>query len=331
MKRRENNMFKYLSFLACTLSLLFTVCLEISGGAEKFPTRPVELIIPAAPGGGTDIMARILAEATEPFLGQKLVVINKPGGSGTIGLNVIAQAKADGYSLGCVYNSPMTMVPHVLKVNFTVENFSYISMIAKGPMLFCVRAEFPAKTAEEFFEYVRKNQGKLTYAGDGVGNIVHFSGERVFHAMKVKLRLVPYGGAGESIKALLGGHVDVYGGTVPPAAPHIKAGTVRPLFITMKERIDSLPGVVGVSELGTNVPETPIWRGIIGPKGIPTDRIEILEKVLQQAAQTQKVKDHLKQLGETVVIASGKQFEEQVREEIAAMAIAAKELGLSPK
>lgn len=313
------------------LAGLFVFLLAGPAPAEKFPAHPIELVVPAAPGGGTDIMARILVDAITPFLDQKMVVINKPGGSGTIGLNVIAQAKPDGYTLGCVYNSPMTMVPHVLKVNFSVDQFSYAAMIAKGPMLFCVRSEFPAKTAKEFFEYAAKNPGKLTFAGDGVGNIAHFSGERVFHAKKVKLRLVPYGGAGESIKALLGGHVDVYGGTIPPAAPHIKAGTVRPLFVTTREGVDLLPGVPGVAALGPNIPDTVIWRGVIGPKGIPADRLAILEKALQQAAQTQKVKDSLRNLGETVSFGSGKQFEEAVRTEAAAMATAAKEIGLSPK
>jgi len=198
-------------------------------------------------------------------------------------------------------------------------------------MIFCVLTEFPAKTAQGFFDHARKNPGKLTYAGDGVGNIVHFSGERVFHAMNVKLRLVPYGGAGESIKALLGGHVDVYGGTVPPALPHIKAGTVRPLFITIKDRIEALPEVVGISDLGHPGVETFIWRGILGPKGIPSDRVAIIDKAVQQATQTQKVKDHLNKLGEMVWVASGKQFEEQVRTETTAMAAVAKQLGLAPK
>jgi tripartite-type tricarboxylate transporter receptor subunit TctC len=310
---------------------LFVFLLAAPAHAETFPARPIELIVPAAPGGGTDIMARILAEAITPFLNQKMVVINKPGGSGTIGLATIAQAKPDGYTLGCVYNAPMTMVPHVLKTNFSLDQFSYVAMMAQGPMLFAVRSEFPAKTAKEFFEYAAKNPGKLTFAGDGVGNITHFSGERVFHAMNVKLRLVPYGGAGESIKALLGGHVDVYGGTVPPAAPHIKSGDVRPLFVTTREGVDLLPGVPGVASLGPNVPDTFIWRGVIGPKGIPADRLATLEKALQQAAQSEKVQKSLRDLGETMTFGSGKQFEEAVRTEAAAMAKSAKEIGLSPK
>jgi tripartite-type tricarboxylate transporter receptor subunit TctC len=243
------------------LLLAILVSAGAAAAGAKFPARPVELIVPAAPGGGTDILARILAEAAEPFLGQKVVVINKAGGSGTIGLHAVTEAAPDGHVLGCVWNSPLTMVPNVLKVKFTPGDYSYVTLLARGPMLFAVRTEFPAKTAAEFFDHVGKNPAKYTYAGDGVGNIVHFSGERVFQAMKVKLRFVPFGGAGESIKALLGGHVDVYGGTVPPAAPHIKADKVRPLFVTSKERVDALPTVPSVRDLGKQVPDTYIWPG----------------------------------------------------------------------
>lgn len=329
--RRDKKAFRYMGILICSVSFSIWVWGLPAGAQEKFPTRPVNLILPTAPGGGTDIMARILAAATEPFIGQKVVVINKPGGSGTIGLNEIAKTRPDGYNLGCLWNAPLTMVPHVLKVTFSLDDFIYITQMTKGAMIFCVLSEFPAKTAQEFFDYVRKNPGKLTYANDGVGNLAQFSGERLFHALKVKLRPVPYAGAGESIKALLGGQVDVYGGSVPPAIPHIMAGKVRAIFVTTRERISELPDVPCATDLGHPEASTPIWRGIIGPKGLPADRVAILEKAFREAAQTQKVKDHLKEMGETVVASTGKPFEELVRSEFAAMAVVAKEIGLAPK
>jgi len=329
--KREIKGYKYLCIVVCVF-LLFSVGLETPSEAkEKFPTRPVELIVPTPPGGGTDIMSRILIDGIESFLGKKVVVVNKPGGAGSIGTTTIVEAKPDGYTLGCLWNAPLTMLHHTLKVSYTLDDFSYIAQISKGPFLFCVRSEFPAKNAEEFFEYVRKNPGKLTYANDGVGGTVQFAGERVFHALKVKLRPVPYGGAGESIKALLGGHVDVYGGSVPPALPHIKAGTVRPIFVTTRERIKVLPEVAGVSDLGHPETEFFLWRGIVGPKGIPADRLVILEKAFREAAQTDKMRGHLDKLGEMVTASTGKEFEELVRSEFAAVAIIAKEIGLAPK
>ena len=323
---RQGTLLLTLVFLVSGMALT-----SVAGAQEKFPTRSIEVVVPAAPGGGTDMVMRILAEAAEPILGQKVVVINKPGGSGSVGLNYIAQAKPDGYILGGLWGAPVTMVPHVLKVSFTINDFTYITQVGKYASIFCVRAEFPANNAKEFFEYVAKNPGKLTYANDGVGNSIHFSGERVFIAMKVKLRPIPYGGAGESIKALLGGHVDIYGGSIPPPLPHIKAGTVRPIFITTKERVELLPDVPGVADLGHPELDTPIWRGILGPRGMAADRVAILEKAFREAAQSQRFRNQMKELAEFVVASTGKEFEEMVRAEAAAMAAIAKQIGLAPK
>lgn len=298
---------------------------------EKFPTRPIEVVVPTPPGGGTDTVMRILAEAAEPVLGQKVVVINKPGGSGTVGLNYISQSKPDGYTLGGLWGAPVTMVPHVIKVTFTLDDFSYITQVGKYSSIFCVRSEFPAKTAKEFFEYGAKNPGKLTYANDGVGNSIHFTAERIFPVMGVKLRPVPYGGAGESIKALLGGHVDVYGGSPPPALPHVKAGTVRCLFVATRERLEILPDVPGVADLGHPELDTPIWRGILGPRGIPADRVALLEGAFREAAKSPAFQKTMKGLGEFIVASTGKEFEQMVRAEAAAMAIIAKQIGLGPK
>jgi tripartite-type tricarboxylate transporter receptor subunit TctC len=332
MKQKMENL-KIFGVLICTFILLSPIGLGKGMGAEvKFPDHPIDLILPSPPGGGVDTIARLIADAVEPSLGQKVIVINKPGGSGTIGLNAIVQSKNDGYTLGIAHEAPLTTVLQTLKVNYTLDDFSYLSLIQKFGLLFCVRSEFPAKTVEEFFEYARNNPGKLTYGSDGVGGGVHFAAERVSQAKKVKLRLVPYGGSGETIKAVLGGHVDIYGGTITPALPHIEAGALRAMFVTTRERSVLLPGVPGVSDLGCPEAEKVGFNGVIGPKGIPTDRLAILEKAFRQAMQTQKLKDYcLKTLGGTVVASSGSEFEQLVRREFAASVITAKELGLKPQ
>ncbi len=303
----------------------------LSDAAEKFPARPIELIVPYPPGGGTDIVGRMIAEAIEPFLGAKAVVINKPGGSGTIGLTALTEARPDGHTLGCISNAPLTMAPNVLKVKYTADDFSYAAMLSKGAQVFAVRSEFPATTAAEFFSLVTKNPGKYTYGGDGVGNIVHYSGERVFQPLKLRLRFVPFGGGGDTIKAVLGGHVDVYGGSVPVVMAHIKAGKIRPLFVTTRERVEALPDVPGVGDLGRGTQETAFWRAIIGPKEVSAEHLAILQKAFQQAVQTQAVKDKLNSLGEEPVLVGGKELGAYVRQETAGMAEAAKQLGLSPK
>ncbi|MCU0597212.1 MAG: tripartite tricarboxylate transporter substrate binding protein, partial [Desulfobacterota bacterium] len=194
---------------------------ERAGAQEKFPTNPVSLIVPAAPGGGTDIVARIFAEAIEPYLGQKMVILNKPGAGGSMGIAETAKARPDGYTLGITPVSTLTMIPHVLKVPYTLDDFSYVAQITQAPIIFCVREDFPAKTAKEFFEYAKQNPGKLTVGMDGIGSIMHICGEKVFHAMGVKLKSVHFGGTGEIIKAFLGGHVDVCATSVQPIMPHL--------------------------------------------------------------------------------------------------------------
>lgn len=246
-------------------------------------------------------MSRVLVNAAEPLLGQKITVHNKAGGGGTVGVNSILQAKADGYTLGALWNAPLTIIPHTLNVKYTLDSFSYKTWVNDGSVLFAVLSKFPARTADEFFKYARKNPG-LKFACDGIGNLIHFSGAKIFQKMNVEIRREPYGVAGKSIKALLGDHVDIYGGSAPPAVPHIKERKVRGLFVTTVNRVKGLPETPGVEDIGcSQEDETVLRRGIIGPKGIPSERLAVLEKAFQQAAQSKKVRDFLNKQGEGVV------------------------------
>ncbi len=316
-----------------SLRRLFSVFLFLSIGAagvnaplygqDKFPARPVEVIVGFAEGGGTDLMMRIIAEAVTPFLGQKMVIINKPGAGGVIGVGAVAKARPDGYTIGGVNPAALTMTPHISNVGYTLDDFRYITQLTTSPPVWCCNADFPAKDAREFFELARKNPGKLTYACDGIGGATHFYSELLFRTMNVKLRPVPFGGAGESIKALLGKHVDIYGGSVPPALPHVKTGAVRGFLSLTLEGVPELPGSVGVAALGHPEIAKVMWRGVIAPKGLPEDRRLILESALHKAAQMEIVKKRFREFGEEVVISSGKEFEELVRSEYKTFAVVA--------
>ncbi len=319
----------FFSFVLVTL-----ICAGPLYGQEKFPTRPIEYIVPAAPGGGADIVSRILADATEQFLGQKIVVINRPGASGSIGLSEIAGARPDGYKIGLAFNGPMTLVPHILQVPYTIDSFTPIMEISEFSSLFCVRPDFPAKTAKEFFEYVKKNPMKVTYGNDGIGNTGHMSAEMIFQAMGVKLRPVPYSGVGDVLKGFLGGQIDVYNGSLQPILPYIETGKARCLFCSTKKGVDAAPGMLTVVDLGIPQAETLIWRGVFGPKGLPADRLAILEKAFQQGARSEKFTKNPAmdpKTGERIVALPGKQFEKIIRAEYAAMGAMAKQLGLVQK
>lgn len=320
--------------VAAVLSLVMVVAGLVGPGsswAADFPTRPIELVVPTPPGGGTDVAARVLAEATEPFLGQKVVVVNKPGGSGTIGVSYVVQAEADGYTLGGVWNSPLTITPHTLQVPYGTESYTPISQTSASTLVFCVRPDFGASNGKEFIETLRRNPDKFTYGTDGVAGGVQLSGERIFETQGVKVRAVPFGGAGETLKAFLGGHVDVYGGSIPPILPHVQAGRARCVLLTSRDANSALPGATSLSQLGIPEAATVQWRGVIGPKKLPADRLAILEKAFRQGAASPKFREFLESRGEAVVAGTAAEFKDVIRAEYEALGTIIKKLGLEKK
>jgi tripartite-type tricarboxylate transporter receptor subunit TctC len=300
--------------------------------ADPFPTRPIELIVPTPPGGGTDITARLLAEVAEPILGQKVVVLNRPGGSGTVGISALTRARPDGYTLAFVWNAPLTIVPHTLDVGYGPDDYTPISQSTGGtPLIFCTRPDFPARDGKEFLERLKREPDRYTYGNDGVGATVQLAGERVFRAVGAKLRAVPFGGAGETLKAFLGGHVDIYGGSIPPVVAHVKDGKMKCLLATSVERNPALPGTTGLGELGLGDKASDLWRGVIGPKALPADRVAALEKAFRQAAQTPRFKEALVARGEQAVGSTGPEFRKAIAAEFAEHGEIIQALGLKKK
>jgi tripartite-type tricarboxylate transporter receptor subunit TctC len=298
---------------------------------EKFPSRPIEIIVPTPPGGGTDITARMLAELVEPILGTKIVVVNKAGAGGSLGMNAVVQAKPDGYTLGGLWNAPLTMTPHSQAVPYTPQDYVTISLADQAPSLLCTKMDFPANTGKEFIDVLRANPNKYTYGNDGVGGTLHLSAERIFAKFGAKARPVPFGGAGETLKNFLGGHVDIYAGSIPPIVPHVKAGTTKCLLLTSKEKNSAVPQAASLSELGIPETATYLWHGIVGPKGIPADRVAILEKAFTQAARSDKFRQSMESKGVTAEGASGAEFRKLIDTEYRAMGEIATALGMAKK
>lgn len=300
--------------------------------AQPFPAKPIELIVPTPPGGGTDITARLLAELAEPFVGQKVVVVNKPGGSGSVGIALLARARPDGHTLAFVWNAPLTIVPHTLEVGYGLDDYTPISQSTGGtPLIFCAKPDFPAKDGKEFLEHLRQYPDRYTYGNDGVGATVQLAGERVFRAVGVKVRAVPFGGAGETLKAFLGGHVDIYGGSIPPVIGYVKEGKMKCLLATAVERNPALPGTTSLGELGLANKASDLWRGVIGPKGLPADRVAFLEKAFRQAAQTAKFREALVARGEQPIGSTAAEFRKAIATEFAEHDEIIQSLGLKKK
>ena len=299
---------------------------------EKFPSRPIELIVPTPPGGGVDIVARMLAELLEPVLGTKVVVVNKPGASGAIGVTQLTQSKPDGYTLAAVWNAPLTVTPHTLAVGYTLEDYTPVTQLTGGtPFVFCVKPDFPAANGKEFIELLRKNPDKFNYGNDGVAGGVQLAAERAFGRLGVKARPVPFGGAGETVKNFLGGHVDIYGGTIPTILEHVRAGQAKCLLVTAAERTPVLPDTMSLGDLGIADTASELWRGIIAPKGLAADRRAALEKAFHEATQQRKFLDFEASRGESAIGGPGAEFGKIIKAEYEANAEIIKRLGLGKK
>jgi len=299
---------------------------------EKFPSRPIEMIVPTAPGGGTDITARILAENAEATLGVKVVVVNVPGATGGVGVGRLVAAKPDGYTVAYVWNAPITIVPHTLTVAYGPQSFMPITQTTGGtPLIFCVSPSFPATTGKDFVELLKANPGKYTYGNDGTGGMVQLAGERLFQPLGVKLRAVPFTGAGETLKAYLGGHVDIYGGAIPTIGPYMKESKAKCLLVTTKDRNPAAPEAIGAGELGLADKQTELWRGVIAPKDIPADRLKILEEGFRKAANAAPLKDYTEKTGEKVVAGTSADFQQLIASEYKDFGVVVQGLGLGAK
>lgn len=307
-------------------------CLMLTGSPvaaqEKYPSRPIELIVHYAPGGGTDIIMRQFAQIIEPMLGQKILVVNRPGGGGILGVAAVTQAKPDGYTLGGVANAPLTMVPHIQPAPYALTDYVPISLLDTVPAVMCVKADFPANNGRELLEQIRSNPGKYTYGNDGVGAIIQLSFERIFLKSGAKARPVPFGGAGETLKNYLGGHVDMYGGAVTTILPYVKEGTTKCLLLTSADRLASLPQASGLTELGIPEAATLTWHGVIAPKGIAPDRLALLEQTFQQAARSPKLREYMESRDLKIVASNGLEFRKLIDAEYVAMGQVIKAIGL---
>lgn len=320
MKRKRMLLFA----LACTF-LAGTVAAPASAG---YPERPIRMIVPAPPGGGTDIAARMLAEVVEPILRQKVVVENRAGGGGTLGVAAIVSAPADGYTLATVWNSPLTATPNTLHVPYSTADYTSVLAISWASYVFCVQPDFPAETAAELVALLRAEPQKYTYATDGVGGTLQLAAERIFRALGVKVRAVPFGGAGESLRNFLGRQVTIYGGSVPPVLPHARAGRAKCLLLTSAARNPQLPQAWGLADLGIASAETVLWRAVLGPKGLDPAVVAVLRRALGEAIASDRYKEFLAGQGEEPAPIAPGDLERYIADEMEALAGVARDIGL---
>jgi tripartite-type tricarboxylate transporter receptor subunit TctC len=322
-----------LTHFGAALSLVTAILVPISGALAQtaYPSRPVTLIVPAPPGGGTDVFARILGELAEASLKQKVVIENRAGAGGSLGVTQIAAANPDGHTLGFIWNSPLTASPQTLNVSYTPDSYRPLLSIGYSSYVLCAQPTFAANNATEFVDQLKKSNGKLTYGNDGIGGTMQLAAERVFKKLGVKVRAIPFGGAGETAKNFLGAHVDFYGGSLPPIIPHVAAGKAKCLLLTSAKGNATLPQAQGLEAIGLASEETVLWWGMIAPPKVPDGIAGQLEKVFTEAANSDRFKDAMAKQGAVHRVLGGAATDKMIRSELAAMTDVARDAGIQRK
>ena len=259
-----------------------------------YHTKPISLIVPFPPGGGTDLLARVLGEHLSGALNQNVVVDNRAGGNTVIGSEIAAQAQPDGHTLLVQINN-LTALPALSpgKRTISVDDFAPVTLVGILPHILAVHRSFPAHSVKELIALAKKTPKKLTYASAGVGTPVHLGGALFASMAGVELVHVPYKGAAGYTTALLGAHVDMTFGSVPALLTHIKKGVVRPLAATTAARIAVLPDLPTLAESGLTGYDIASWYGIFAPKGTPDRIVSLLQAEIARATKTKPVASRL--------------------------------------
>jgi putative tricarboxylic transport membrane protein len=291
----------------------------------------IKLIIPTAPGGGTDAFFRVLAKSAEAFAKEPLVLINVAGAGGTIGVAQMVRSAPDGQTLAAVWLGPVTVSPHTMKVPYTPNDYVPVIQLTSAPYVLCAHPDFPATDGETLIDELRKNPDKYTYGDDGAGGPGQLATERILRAMNVHARDVPFKGAGETLIAFLGGHIDIYVGSVPPILQHAQAGKAKCLLLTSADRIAALPSASSLRDLGIPDEETILWRAVLAPKGTPPAKVAELEALFERAANAPATKKFLDDAGEQLLIRKGPALRQYIDREYEALGKLAQAMKLTPQ
>jgi tripartite-type tricarboxylate transporter receptor subunit TctC len=285
--------------------------------AEAWPTHPVRLIVPFAPGGGTDLCAHLLGEWLAQRLGQPFLVINRTGAGSNVGTDVVVKSAPDGYTL--LAFDPSAAINATLYDNLDfvfVRDMAPVALIMRTPILMAVHPSVPAKTVAEFIAYAKANPGKINMSSGGVGSTPHVSGELFKMMTGVQLVHVPYRGSGPARVDLLGGQVQLMFDPIASSIGHVKAGHLRALAVASAARSAVLPDVPTIAE---TVPgyESDTWYGIAAPAGTPADIVDRLNREINAGLADPKLKARLAELGGTVVTGTPADFRRLIVEETA--------------
>lgn len=303
-------------FVVIVFTLFFLIAQSVGIAAEPYPSKPIKIIVTFVPGGGADILARYLAQALTKSLGQNVVVENKPGAGGLLGVEAGLAAAADGYTLTLV-SSSYTVNPSLYKLKFDpIADITPIVQISQGPLLLVTNNALPIKSLADFVALAKTKPGQLNYASSGQGSALHLSAAMFGDMAGITMNHVPYKGGGAALTDLMANQIDVYFAATASSVPLVKTGRLKALAVTGASRIAALPEVPTIAESGYAGYDVTLWYGLIGPKGLSADIVAKINtevnKVLAQKETPQKLEN------EGAVIAGGTPgyFQGVIRKEV---------------
>jgi tripartite-type tricarboxylate transporter receptor subunit TctC len=312
-------------------ALVWAALLSASAAAQSYPAKPVRMIVGFSPGGGTDVVARVLSAKLSEWYGQQVVVENRPGATGTIGADVVAKSSPDGYTLLMGHVNSHAIAPNLFKKlpYDPLRDFAMVAYVGYVPNVLVVNPAVPAKSMKELIALAKAKPGALSYASSGTGSTQHLAGEMFKQLAGVDIVHVPYKGSGQAIGDLLAGVVAMNFDTMPPVIEHIRGGRIRALAISTPRRVAQLPDTPTFVEEGMSGFDVTNWYGVMAPGGTSKDIVAKLNADINKAMQVPEVRQRLEQVGTQMREGSAADFETFLRAEIAKYAKLVKDANIS--
>lgn len=294
--------------------------------------RPIRLIVPSAAGGTPDMLLRAVTGAMTKATGQPVVIDNKPGASGLIGMSELARAPSDGLTLGYANNVTLSINKSTFrKLPYDPDRFTPVALLFKVANVIAVNPSLPIGTYAELIAYAKANPDKLTYASPGQGTSGHLTGELLSQTAKVKIRHIAYRGSPQAVTDVLGGQVDIMIDNTPTILPYLKQGKLRALAVTSLSRLSQLPDVPTVAESGVVGFEGVAWGGIVLPPGTPPTVAQSLNDAFNKALSTAEVRDRFRDMGVDIFISKPRDLADYARKETVKWAAVVKQAGIEPQ
>lgn len=320
------NMSNWLKGCMVTLGLLAS-----SFAQASYPDKPIRIIVTFVAGGGADVLARYMAKEMADVLGQPVVVENRTGAGGLIGVEAGLAAAPDGYTLTLI-SSSYTVNPSLYKLKFDpLQDITPIVRVSAGPMLAVTSSKSGIRTVAELIAAAKKSPGAINFASSGQGSVIHLANELFNQRAEIKMTHIPYKGGGNALVDLMANQVDLYFAATASALPHVRAGKINAVAVTTPSRIQALPNVPTIAESGFPGYEATLWYGLIGPKGMPADIVQKLNLVVNDILKKPSAREKIQADGAEPAGGSAVEFHDTIGREIQIWGKVVRDIGIQPQ